>query len=264
MIHRHAVDAIAVARLGAPHVGVAIARGLHPNKPAAGSGDADRTQTVTRVGQRHDPRGGCRCSSATRTPGNVIRVPGIAAGAEKRGFGSSRDAEFRCIGLAEDHDPGRAVALDEFAVLAVHFVLQEVASTGARHSRHLDAEILDQKRNTLEGAFGKLPLRIAPRLFIGSVHHCVQGFVVLVDPRDGGIDQFRRAHFLAADEIRQPQAVVFRVVVDAHFNLLFVNGEPESGLVRLYSGASTSACSGASVPSKGSPSPAPSLANATR
>src|SRR5438045_317779 len=91
-----------------------------------------------------------RSSPERRRPsaGDVLRVPGIAAGTEAGALRRPGDAVFRGVGLAERDDAGGPVAGGQARVLGVDQIA-EPAAVAARPAGDRDAQVLDQERHAL-------------------------------------------------------------------------------------------------------------------
>src|SRR3954464_15727557 len=103
---------------------------------------------------RKETRGYCRSRAAGRTARGVCEIPRIAAWAVQAWFCRQRQAEFRCVGLAVDNQPGGEIALDESGILSRKRILKKFRPTtlGCSAERR---EVLEQERHARNGPSGK-------------------------------------------------------------------------------------------------------------
>ena len=120
--HRKPAPALVLRRVG----DAALGR-LQAEQAAARGRGADRAAAVAGVGRRHDPGRHRRRRAAGGAAGRAAEVPGIAARAEQDRLGDRLQAEFRRVGLAEDHQAGAAVQAGQRAVGLGDVVLRRAA-----------------------------------------------------------------------------------------------------------------------------------------
>jgi hypothetical protein len=94
------------------------ARGLEAEQATRGSRNTDRAAAVPAVRRGHHPRRDRRRGAAGAAARGAAGVPRVAAGLADLRLGDAHDAELGGVGLAEDLQPRRLVALGEHAAAA--------------------------------------------------------------------------------------------------------------------------------------------------
>ena len=113
------------------------------------------------------------------------------------------DAVFWRVGFAERNDPGAAISGGQSTILSVDDVAGELAAIAAWPASDGHAEILDEEGNAFEGAIGERAFGFLAGVLIPFIDHCIEGWIVPLDPFDGGFDQLNWGYFTLGDEGRQ-------------------------------------------------------------
>ena len=196
--------------------GHAAARRLEAEQAGAARGNAQRSPTVVAVGHGNDSRRRGRRRTAARSARCPAEIPRVAAGAEQKRFGIGRVAELGRIGLAEDVEAGRLVAADQFAVAHRLVVAQGAAAHGHARAGDAWAEVFDQERHAGEGALGQAGPGGGTGALVHAGNDGIERRIEPVGMRDRFVEQFARAHLLAAHEIGQAERVVPVVFGECH------------------------------------------------
>jgi len=175
----------------------ASARRLEADEAAAQRGNSDRTAAVGGVGEGRHARRDRRARAAARAAGGPAHIPGIAADAERFGFGDRGEAKFGRVGLGDEHQSRLAITGDEFTVgVARHFGEATIALAAWRASQRR-GEVLEQERHAGQRA-GEGPARRRAGAIVKLVDDGVERRVASFDPGDRFFDQFDRRDLSAA------------------------------------------------------------------
>ncbi len=203
-----------VAVVGAERI--ASARRLEPEHAAARGGDADRPAAVTTVRHRHHAGGDGGRGTAARAARGVLRVPRVAGRPEGARLGRGRDAELRCVGLAENDEPGAPVARHQLAVVVGDVGAHHLRAVAHRHAGEAREQVLHEERNARERSHRRDAGGDGPRALEERRDHRVEGRVGALDARDRGIDQLARCDLATSDQIRLRGGVEIAELFHAH------------------------------------------------
>ena len=185
------------------------------------------------AGMRIDPPPSLACAMGTMPGSDRSRraaagparrargIPRVARRSEQLRFGRGRKAEFRRVGLAEDHQPGAPVARDQRRVVCRAIPGQKAAPR--RHQRPLaiGVEILQQERHARQGSVRQPRADRASGFVVQRHHHRVESVIHSRRSRDGLVEQLRRPDLAPPHEIRQRERVERAVVCGGHGAVAF-------------------------------------------
>ena len=142
----------------------------------------------------------------------MTEFPRVVARAVQLGFGGGVLAHLRGVGAAEDDEAGSAEPGGEFAVGLGDDTGEQATSAGGREAGDVAVELLDEEGNAgqrtpMPGGAVELG-GLGTGLVEPAEHHGVEHGIALVDPVDGGVDQFARGDLARRDEFGETHRVV--------------------------------------------------------
>ncbi len=133
--------------------------GLEPEQAAVGGGDADGSTAVIGPGHGDDTGGHGGTGAAAGAPRGQTWVPRVPARPPQRRFGDGLEAEFRGGGSPQRNQAPVPGPAHELRIPRCPVVAEAATAVGARMSRLLLSQILQQKRHPGEGGSGADRLR---------------------------------------------------------------------------------------------------------
>jgi hypothetical protein len=193
-----------------------------------GGRDADGAAAIGALGQRHQPVGDGAAAAAGRAARVLGRVERIARGAEEIVVADAAHAHGRAVGLADQDGAGLLDMLGEGAIGIRDEILAGAHAAEAGLPARLEIEqILDRRGHAVERAERVARHQRAlgrQRRLAGIVEAEIDeggdGGIALLDPCDGGVDDFDGRQLTLADAARQlGGAHIGEFVAQAHDSL---------------------------------------------
>ena len=221
--HPHVVGAEAAVTGHVPEPADTSVGGLEPHHAAKRSRIPHRAAVIRAQRAQAQARGQARRRPATGSPGNPLRVPGVARGAVERVDGRTPVGPLVHVGLAQDHRPRLPQPRHHRGVEIGNAVLQHLGARGGADAARRDV-VLDGQRNAVERpavlALAYLGLRrpgVLQRLVPRHRDVGHQFWIQPLDPRQHELGQLNRGQLPALDcRCRVPDCKLSQITFRHH------------------------------------------------